>query len=103
MARQRNFIDFREGMGLSGEGDAGDVLEVVDEGDVVPVDEQSCEGLPLAVADFEGEEAVGFEGGVGLGDEAAVDVEAVGPAKRAVGGSWSRTWGWRVSRSESGT
>src|ERR1019366_7828574 len=40
----------------------------------------------LAVTDFEGEEAVGFEGGVGLGDEAAVDVEAGGAGEEGDGG-----------------
>ena len=32
----------------------------------------------MAVANFEGQEAVGAEGGAGCGDEAAVDFEAVG-------------------------
>ena len=86
-----------------GEGDAGDLLEVVDEADVVPVGEEGGDGVALAVADFEGEQAVGFERGVGLGDEAAVDVEAVGAGEEGGGGSWSRTWGCRVSRSAVGT
>jgi hypothetical protein len=42
-----------------------------------PVGEQGGDGLALALADFEGEEAGGFERGTRLGDEAAIDVEAV--------------------------
>ena len=47
---------------------------------------RSCgDGVALVVADFEGEQAVGFEGGVGLGDEAAVDIEAVGAGEEGGG------------------
>jgi len=52
------------------------LLEVVDEAEGVPAGEQRGDNVMLAVTDFEGEQAVGFEGGVGLGDEAAVDVES---------------------------
>ena len=38
--------------------------------------EEGLEGVELAEAEFEGEQAFGFEGGVGGGEEAAVDVEA---------------------------
>ena len=40
-------------------------------------------GFALAVADLEGEEAVGFQESVGLGDEAAVDVEAFGASEES--------------------
>ena len=69
----------------------------------MPAGEELADGFALAVADFEGEEAAGGEGGVGLGDEAGVDVEASGAGEEGVAGSWSRTWGWRVSRSVVGT
>jgi hypothetical protein len=49
------------------------VLEVVDEADGGPVLEQCRYGFVLIVADFEGEEALGLEGRVGRGNEAAVD------------------------------
>ena len=42
----------------------------------MPAGEEGGEVGLLAVADFEGEQAVWVERGVGLGDEAAVDVEA---------------------------
>jgi hypothetical protein len=44
------------------------------------------EGFALAVAELEGEKAAGFEGLVGLGDEAAVDVEAVGAGEEGLSG-----------------
>src|ERR1700730_349582 len=59
-----------------GEGDAGDLLKIVDKRQVVPRLEQRRDGVLLVVAEFEGEETVWLEGVVGLGDEAAVDVEA---------------------------
>ena len=62
----------RVALGLAGEGDAGDLLEVGEEADGVPVGEEGGKGVALVVAEFEGEQAVGFEGGVGLRDEAAV-------------------------------
>ena len=74
------------GLRFAGEGDAGDLLEVVDEAEGVPVGEEGGDGVALVVAEFEGEEAVGFERGAGLGDEAAVDVEAVGAGKEGGGG-----------------
>jgi hypothetical protein len=60
----------------SGEGYTGDILKIIDKRKVVPRLEQRGDGVLLIVADFEGEEAVWFEGVVGLGNEAAVDVEA---------------------------
>ena len=48
--------------------------------------EEGADGFALAVADFEGEEAAGGEGGVGLGDEAGVDVEAGGAGEERGGG-----------------
>ena len=74
------------GSGVSGEGYAGDLLEVVQEGDVVPVGEERSEGFALALTDFEGEQAVGPEGGFGLRDEAAVDVESGGAGIEGGGG-----------------
>ena len=59
-----------------GEGDAGETLKIIDKRHFVPRMEQRGEGALLVVADFEGEEAVRFEGVVGLGDETAIDVEA---------------------------
>lgn len=67
----------------SGEDDAGDLLEVEEELDVLPGGEQIGEIGALAVADFEGEEASGLEGCVGLGDEAAVDVQAGGAGEES--------------------
>ena len=52
------------------------MLEIVDEAEVAPAGEKIGHGVALVVADLEGEQAVGFECGVGLRDEAAVDVEA---------------------------
>ena len=46
-------------------------------GDVGWFFEEILEGVELSEAELEGEEASGFEGGVGGGKEAAVDVEAV--------------------------
>ncbi len=60
----------------SGEGYAWYLLQVIDEVELVPAEEEGGEGFALAVADLEGDEAVGLEEDVGLGDEAAVDVEA---------------------------
>jgi hypothetical protein len=78
-----------EGEGRSGavsEGNAGDLLEVVEEGDVFPGREKGCEGVALAVADLEGEKTAGRKGGEGLRDEAAIDGEAVGAGvKRGAG------------------
>ena len=52
------------------------MLQVVDEAEAVPIRQQAGDGLALGVADFEGEQAVGFECGARLGNEAAKDVEA---------------------------
>lgn len=69
---------------FAGEGYARDLLEVVEEGDVVPAGEEGAKGFALTVADLEREEAVGLEGGVGLWDEAAVDVEAEGASEEGL-------------------
>jgi hypothetical protein len=61
------------------------VLEVVDEEEVLPVGEEVGEVVTLAVADLQGEETAGFEGGFGLRDEAAVDIET-GRASKEGGG-----------------
>jgi hypothetical protein len=61
--------------------DAGGLLEVVEEGDALPGDEQIGQGGALSVADFEGEQAAGFESSVRLGDEATIDVEAGGASE----------------------
>ena len=76
----------KRGSRFAGEGDAGDLLEVVEEAEGVPIGEEGGEGVALVVTEFEGEEAVGFERGAGLGDEAAVDVEAIGAGKESGGG-----------------
>src|SRR5258705_2019474 len=66
-----------EGIGWSpGEGYAGKVLKIIDKRQIMPRLEQGGDGVLLVVADFEGEQAVWFEGAVGLGNEAPVDVEA---------------------------
>ena len=65
-------------------GGAGDLLEIVEDGDVLPAGEELADGFALAVADFEGDDAAGGEGGVGLGDEAGVDVEAGGSGKEGL-------------------
>ena len=70
-----------------GEGDAGDLLQVVDEAYVAPLGQESGEGFALAVADLKGEEAVGFERGVCLGDQTAIDAEAFGAGEEC---------GWRL-------
>jgi len=71
---------------LAGEDDAGDLLEVVEEADGVPTGEKGGEGVALVVAELEGEEAVGFEGGVCLGNEAAIHFEPVGTGVESGGG-----------------
>jgi len=70
----------------AGEGDAGDALEIVEEGDVGPIGEELGDGVALAVADFEGEKTVWFEGVIGLRDQAAVDVEAGFAGEESAGG-----------------
>ena len=52
------------------------MLKIVDKRQVVPGPKQRGDGVLLVVADFEGKQAVWFEGVAGWGDEAAVDVEA---------------------------
>ena len=68
VAPWKDSIEF-EGAGRPlGEGDAGDLLEVVDEGDARATSgaARRCVCL-LAVADLEGEQAVWFEGVVAWG------------------------------------
>ena len=62
------------------------MLEVVDETEGVPAGEQRGDGITLAVTDFEGEQASGLECGARLGDEAAIDFEAVRTGKERSGG-----------------
>ncbi len=74
------------GSGADGEGDAGDAGVVVLDAEVVPGvevrgGEEGGEVVGLAEAELEGEEAAGTEGGVGCGDEAAVDLKAGGAAE----------------------
>ena len=52
----------------AGEGDSGDALEIVEEGNVVPVGKELGYGVASAVADFEGEKPLWFEGAIGLRD-----------------------------------
>ena len=61
-------------------------MQVVDDTDIVPVGEEVEDILALTMADLEREQAVGFERGVGLGDEAAVDVQAVRTGEERGGG-----------------
>ena len=65
-------------LGAEGQDGAGDSLVVIDEADLVPASEEFGEGVALAVADFECENALGTQRGVRCGDETAVYVEAVG-------------------------
>jgi hypothetical protein len=58
------------------EGNARDLLEIIDKGDVAPGLEQCGYGVLLALADLEGEQAIWFEGIVSLRNETAVDVKA---------------------------
>jgi hypothetical protein len=62
------------------------LLEVVEEGDALPGNEQIGEGGALSMADFKGEKAAGLESGVRLGDEATVDVEAGGASEEGAVG-----------------
>jgi hypothetical protein len=54
------------------------LLKVIDERDLLPGFEQRCEGLALAVTDLKRKQAVLLQRCEGLGNEAAVEVEAVG-------------------------
>ncbi len=73
-------------VGLVGEGDAGDALEVWEELDGVPGGKERGEGVALAEAEFQGEEACGLEQGVGLRDEAGVEFEAGGAGEEGLRG-----------------
>ena len=53
-----------------GQNDAGNPLQVVEEDHIVPIFEEIREGIALAVAELEREEAAGGESCVCLGDEA---------------------------------
>lgn len=72
--------------GSGSDGDTRDLLQVVDKEEVMPVCEKSRQRGLLALADFEREKAVGLKQALGLGDEAAVDIEAVGACKES--GNW---------------
>jgi hypothetical protein len=74
--------DLGAASGAGGEGDAGDVGVVVEEAQIVPGGEECAQGLALIEAEFEGEQAAGAERDEGLGDEAAVDVEACGAGEK---------------------
>lgn len=61
-------------------------MQVVDEAESVPPGQQRGDGVTLALADFEREQAVGLERGSRLGDEATINVEAVAPGEERCGG-----------------
>lgn len=61
-------------------------MQVVDEADGLPVGEEGGDLVALTLADFECQQAVGFERGVGLGDEAAIDFQSVGAGEERGGG-----------------
>ena len=61
----------------TGEGEAGDAGEVVVEFQFGPRLEELADGVGLGEAEFQGEEAVGFEDSCGFGDEFFVDFQAV--------------------------
>src|SRR5258708_29080186 len=76
-----------KGIGWSpGEGYAGKVLKIIDKRQIMPRLEQGGDGVLLVVADFEGEQAVWFEGAAGLGNEVPVDVEAGFAGEESSGG-----------------
>ncbi len=68
----------------AGEGDAVDLLEVGEEFDLAPFGEEGGDGVALAVADFEGQQAVGPQQLPRLRDESAVDVEAGGAGEESL-------------------
>jgi hypothetical protein len=75
------------------------LLEIVEEFYVAPCAEERGDGFALAVADLEGEQAVGLEEREGLGDNAAIEVEAFGAGvegKRGLVVADLRVEGWRV-------
>jgi hypothetical protein len=63
-----------------------DLLEIIDKRQVVPRLEHRGDSVSLILANFNGEQAVWFKGDVGLGYEAAVDVEAGFAAEECGGG-----------------
>ena len=69
--------------GAFGEGDAGDAGVVVEEADVVPGGQELGEGVALAESELKREQAVFAQGFVGGGDEASVDVEALGAGEES--------------------
>lgn len=71
-----------------GRDDALDSLEIGSEFDLMEAGERehSFNGGRLAVSDFGGDETAGDETIEGLGDEAAVDIEAVGAGEEREGG-----------------
>ncbi len=68
------------------EGDARDLLQVVEKAEFVPVGQQRGDGFALPLADLQRENAVGPQRGARLGDEASIDVEAVRPGEERGGG-----------------
>ena len=78
-ARNSNQAFFSTLSRPAGEGDARDLLQVVEEAEFVPAGQQRGDDIALPVADLEGEQAVGPQRGARLGNEAAIDVEAVRP------------------------
>lgn len=63
-------------LGLAGESDARDLLQVFDEADFIPVRKKGCESVALALSDFQCDKAVWPECREGLRDEAAINIEA---------------------------
>lgn len=74
------------GSRFAGEGGAWDLLEVVDEAEGIPAAEQRGDSVTLAMTDLERKQASGFERDARLGDEAAIDLEAVRTGKERGGG-----------------
>ena len=71
---------------LAGEGDAWDMLQIVEEAELVPVGQQRRNGFALVVANLESEQAVGLESGARLGNESAIDVQTVRTGEECGGG-----------------
>jgi hypothetical protein len=76
----------RKLLGATGQGYAGDLLEVLEELDLAPPGQERGDTVLLAVADLQGEEAAGLYVRTGLWEEAFVDFEAGGACEKCGGG-----------------
>ncbi len=58
----------------AGEHDAGDMLEIVVEDNILPAGQKRCDIFALAVAELQRQQPLRDKGRAGLRDQAAVDV-----------------------------